>query len=151
MFDFIFQQIARQGRDANKILSWLTSKGIPEFVSLEVLLVFANKIEKGETWGFKSNGLSELDHAIYYECQVRFQQIESVRATKILQEMAGKPLLEKEVYELTDLQLEMSGIIYNLLTVSLKYQAEILECLERRTNPQTLWPYIKKLFTKKIL
>lgn len=165
MFEFIHRQFKKQKRDGHLVLAWLERKGISSAIALETMFEFANKIERGEVWGFNKQGLSELDHAVFFAATEKQKEVQSVNSTRILQELIGKPLLEKEVYDLIDMSLEMNGIIYNSIIEEKKKRENdkqelfwllnrlidrFNEIEDRLTKKQILWQYIKNFFLLKV-
>lgn len=165
LFGFIHAQLSRQKRDGHLVEAWLERKGVSTPLALEVMLEFANRIEKGEKWGFNEQGLSELDHAILVECMKRQGEINSIISTKVLQELAGKPLLEKETYDLADLQLEMGEILYERISGNhaiivqnidkLQMSAdgivkELTKIKKKMSAQKTVWQYIKQFFLLRV-
>lgn len=135
------------------VLRWLTEgNGIPEQLAVDVMYRFAMRIAQGEVFEPRLDGLKVIDLLVLDECREKLDSINIEKGTKILQHLAGKPLMEKEVYELTDQMLEMMGILYNKVD-TLKDQPERLRNFknmhmetEEKDPERNLWQRFLALF-----
>ena len=117
-FEFIVKQFEKGHRDAHSVLHWLTrlpnqgGKGISEAIAIEVMFECANRIGKGERFAFKKSGISQLARAVFKECELRQKELDARVGTKIIQELAGRSILDKEINELSDNLVGLFNVLY---------------------------------------
>ena len=152
-FDYLEAHFKKGHRDAHNVLQWLTrlpnqgGHGIENPIAYEVMVEFAGRIAKGEVFAFMPDGRSELSVAVLKECDLRQKEYDSRIGTSIIQELAGKSILDKEINELSDNLIGLLGLVYWKLAEH--DSGKTLKALKKRksiwTKPiRRIWPERKK-------